>query len=343
MLSRSSSEEIPPFDIIASYRRILKDEEISMPIAAILSLVELIEQSRAGTMFELVQDINVGKERLKKAAANAIGLSAGAELFSAFVTSFPHESTDFESLKRELVHEGRKYASESSSRRQKIAHYALKFIKDGAVILTHSYSRVAMQVLLHAHKSKRISVYVTEGRPRGLGGKTVQLLIAAGVPTYLTLDTSVGYLIDKVDMVLVGSEAVLESGGLVNAVGSYQMALIAKASHKPFYAVAESYKFHRFFPLSQSDLNKSAMHLSEDAGNQQGRGPPPNLQGHSVAPGQLPDGSTKLEIGPTSSRHLMRYPEVDYTRPDLISLVFSDVGILTPSGVSQYLVGMLAG
>jgi len=30
-------------------------------------------------------------------------------------------------------------------------------------------------------------------------------------------------------------------------------------------------------------------------------------------------------------------------RPDLISLVISDVGILTPEGVSHYLVGMFAG
>ena len=31
------------------------------------------------------------------------------------------------------------------------------------------------------------------------------------------------------------------------------------------------------------------------------------------------------------------------SRPDLISLVISDVGILTPEGVSHYLVGMFAG
>jgi len=80
---------------------------------------------------------------------------------------------------------------------------------------------------------------------------------------------------DKVDFVLVGSEAVVESGGLVNAVGSNQMAIIAKAENKPFYALAEryvpvvicdieehgsprmanySYKFRRLFPLSQYDL-----------------------------------------------------------------------------------------
>jgi hypothetical protein len=44
---------------------------------------------------------------------------------------------------------------------------------------------------------------------------------------------------EKVDFVLVGSEAVVESGGLINAVGSNQIAIIAKAANKPFYALAE--------------------------------------------------------------------------------------------------------
>lgn len=63
-----------------------------------------------------------------------------------------------------------------------------------------------------------------------------------------------------------------------------------------------------------------------------------------------------------SDDQLDRNPGVDYTkyphsllelhssdsfkkhdRPDLITLVFSDIGILTPDGVSQYLVGMFAG
>lgn len=47
------------------------------------------------------------------------------------------------------------------------------------------------------------------------------------------------YVMDKVDFVLVGSEAVVESGGLINAVGSNQIAIIAKAANKPFYALAE--------------------------------------------------------------------------------------------------------
>lgn len=55
----------------------------------------------------------------------------------------------------------------------------------------------------------------------------------------MVLDSAVAYVMDQVDFVLVGSEAVVESGGLINAVGSNQMAIIAKAAHKPFYALAE--------------------------------------------------------------------------------------------------------
>jgi translation initiation factor eIF-2B subunit alpha len=72
--------------------------------------------------------------------------------------------------------------------RHKIADLAIGFLRDDCVvrvfrnafhptradplsqILTHSYSRTVMQALLRAHKqNKRIKVYVTEGRPEGLG------------------------------------------------------------------------------------------------------------------------------------------------------------------------------
>ena len=71
--------------------------------------------------------------------------------------------------------------------------------------------------------------------------KTCQELTAAGVPCTVVLDSAVAYVMEKVDCVLVGSEAVVESGGLINAVGSNQIAIIAKAANKPFYALAERY------------------------------------------------------------------------------------------------------
>ncbi|KAI0374795.1 nagb/rpia/CoA transferase-like protein [Pilatotrama ljubarskyi] len=336
------------FDIYATFQQFLQDDQISPPLAAILSLAEAIVNSNAGTMFELVQALNDGAEELKRRSPNPISLNAGCELFIAFVTLFPHESDNFAELKKELEQQGRKYAAEAISFRHKIAELALGFIKDDSVILTHSYSRVVLTALLHAHKTKRISVYVTESRPRGLGLKTYQALTAAGIPCSVVLDSAVAYVMDRVDFVLVGSEAVVESGGLINYVGSNQMAIIAKAANKPFYALAESYKFHRLFPLSQYDLpthNPNILSFATPTARSAGQ------DGASATAAPEANTQSSANVGNTSSSaeramtqdQIAKNPGVDYTRPDLISLVFSDVGILTPEGVSQYLVGMFAG
>ncbi|KZT26227.1 nagb/rpia/CoA transferase-like protein [Neolentinus lepideus HHB14362 ss-1] len=351
--SRSLSQE--SFDVYASYQRILENEEIATPLAAILALTELIEHSKAGTMFELVKELHDAAEILKRRTTNAISLNAGTELFIAFVTLFPHESDSFADLKTELVKQGQKYAAEALTYRSKISELALDFIKDDSVILTHSYSRVVMQTLLRAHKQKRISVYVTEARPRGLGVKTYEALTAAGIPCTMVLDSAVAYVMDMVDFILVGSEAVVESGGLINAVGSNQIAIIAKAAKKPFYALAESYKFHRLFPLSQYDLPTHTDDILSFPRHAQRPSPAltarpsvaPSTSSNPLVSGHLPIGRSKSSTSSSqlamTPEQILRNPKVDYTMPDLISLVFSDVGILTPEGVSQYLVGMFAG
>lgn len=37
-------------------------------------------------------------------------------------------------------------------------------------------------------------------------------------------------------------------------IGTYQMAVCSKAHNKPFYVVAESFKFVRLYPLNQQDV-----------------------------------------------------------------------------------------
>lgn len=50
----------------------------------------------------------------------------------------------------------------------------------------------------------------------------------------------------RVDLVLVGAEAVVENGGVINKLGTYQIAMAAKAHSVPVYVAAESYKFARW-------------------------------------------------------------------------------------------------
>lgn len=61
----------------------------------------------------------------------------------------------------------------------------------------------------------------------------------------------------RVDMVLVGAEGVVETGGVINKLGTYQAALAAHAHNTPFYVAAESYKVVPPFPLH---ITRPTMH-----------------------------------------------------------------------------------
>lgn len=333
------------------FKQNLKDPKISQHLAAIRTLTDLLDISEAETTAELVQELRDASETIMRSGPNRLCASVGCDLFLAFITLFPHAADTVPALKKELQAEGRKYVAEAMGYRDKIAESVLDFIKDDSVILTHSYSRVVMTALLHAHKTKRISVYVTEARPNGRGLMTYAELIEAGIPCTVVLDSAVAYVMDRVDFILVGSEAVVESGGLINAVGSNQIAILAHAARKPFYALAESFKFHRHFPLSQYDLPTHTPNtLSFPVLT------PLNPEAHDQDSGTSPEKLPSSGDGKYLTEQLLHAakdrvmtmiqlecnPRVDYTRPDLISLVFSDVGILTPEGVSQYLVGMFA-
>ena len=49
---------------------------------------------------------------------------------------------------------------------------------------------------------------------------TARTLHEAGVPVTLTTDNAVAHIMDTVDLVLVGAEAVVENGGIVSRVTS---------------------------------------------------------------------------------------------------------------------------
>ena len=103
-----------------------------------------------------------------------------------------------------------------------------------------------------ASQGKHFEVVVTEGRPATTGSKVAEQLIRSGIPCTLVLDSAIAYKMLDIDLVLVGADGVVESGGIINQIGTYQIALVAHALETPFYVAAESYKFARLFPLTQS-------------------------------------------------------------------------------------------
>ncbi|CAK7897584.1 translation initiation factor eIF-2B subunit alpha [[Candida] anglica] len=305
------------FDITKAYLKFLEDDsELTMPIAAIESLVTMLRVEQPATSSELIKLVKSNIEVLKSSISNAISLSAGCDLFMRFVLRNTNLYADWESCKRNLVENGELFVQRAKESRSKSAEFGIPFIKDDDTILVHSYSRVVFQLLLRARRERftRFRVIVTESRPTGKGHHMRKLLQQADIPVELIVDNAVGYVIHKVDKVLVGAEGVAESGGIINHIGSYQIGCLAKANNKPFYVVTESHKFVRLFPLSPNDLPEDISRIIEE--------------------------TTDSKTDDEDSDLLVTSPLIDFTPHEYITALITDLGVLTPSAVSEELIKM---
>jgi len=122
----------------------------------------------------------------------------------------------------------------------RIIHYAERTVPLGAV-LTHSYSATALAVLEHlGHQGA--GVIVTESAPLYEGRATARHLARLGIGVTLISDAQAGSFVPRVSAVLVGADTVFANGAVVNKVGTYTLALLARRAHIPFYVATETLK-----------------------------------------------------------------------------------------------------
>lgn len=309
------SPRTKPADILRSLIDAV-GEDVAVPVCCMKALLSVIKASESMTWMQLERELRDAIHVLKNCDAadlkgrTKISMGSGCDLFMKYVTRAFLEYSDFNACKQELIRRGENFTGMSEASRTTIAGIGHSFVQDGCTVLTHGISRVVTALLLRASQSKQFNVIVTNG-PDGDGTETAKALSEAGIPTSLIIDSAMGMAMEKVDLCIVGAEGVMENGGIVNKIGTYQIAIVAQAMHKPFYVAVESYKFARLYPLSQRDVAD----LSEDSGN---------FLFSSLANNQ---GSVSLQ-----------QPTIDFTPAEYITLLFTDLGVLTPAAVSDELI-----
>ncbi|GAV86553.1 IF-2B domain-containing protein [Cephalotus follicularis] len=294
--------------VIDEFNRWRNQPDLAEAVAAIRALAAVIRDSTATTMMELEIELKKASDSLKSWDTTSISLTAGCDLFIRYVSrTSALEYEDFNSAKSRLLERAEKFGEISCKARRIIAMLSQDFIFDGCTILVHGFSRVVLEVLkLAAQNKKLFRIFCTEGRPDRTGLRLSNELAKLDVPVKLLIDSAVAYTMDEVDMVLVGADGVVESGGIINMMGTYQIALVAHIMNKPVYVAAESYKFARLYPLDQKDMGPALRTIDFGV--------------------PLP---SKVEVE-TSAR--------DYTPPKYLTLLFTDLGVLTPSVVSDELI-----
>lgn len=100
--------------------------------------------------------------------------------------------------------------------------------------------------------------------------------------------------------------------------------MVAKTLKKPFYVAVESYKFARMYPLTQRDVTDMFRHDSDEAS-------------HSHA--NTSTAATEIAASiPRNDNISFFHTTIDYTPAEYITLLFTDLGVLTPAAVSDELI-----
>jgi translation initiation factor 2B subunit (eIF-2B alpha/beta/delta family) len=118
-----------------------------------------------------------------------------------------------------------------------------QLVKSGSLVLTDSHStavRIALRRALAA--GRRFEVACSEARPMGEGVALARSLAFAGVSVHLTTDAALPGWIERADLLLVGADAVFETG-VVNKVGTEPLLQAARRARVPAYVLADSSKW----------------------------------------------------------------------------------------------------
>jgi translation initiation factor 2B subunit (eIF-2B alpha/beta/delta family) len=84
---------------------------------------------------------------------------------------------------------------------------------------------------------------VTETRPLYQGRKTARELAEAGVPVRFYVDSGARIALREADAMMIGTDAVLADGKVINKIGSEMFAEVAGRYGVPVYVITNSWKF----------------------------------------------------------------------------------------------------
>ena len=161
-------------------------------------------------------------------------------------------------IKAALVAEARAMQEEDIRINRAMGQHGQSLLPDPARVLTHcnagglataGYGTAVGVIRAATEAGKRIMVWVDETRPLLQGARlTAWELQRAGIPATLITDNMAGHFMARgqVDVVVVGADRIARNGDVANKIGTYSVALLARAHGIPFYVAA---------PISTLDLS----------------------------------------------------------------------------------------
>ena len=224
-------------------------------------------------------------------------------------------------IKHELRKESQTILDEDIELCKTMGRHGAKLIREGQTILTHcnagalataGYGTALGVVRAAWEEGKKIKVIADETRPVLQGARlTAWELMQDKIPVTLITDNMAGSLMQKglIHVCVVGADRIAANGDVANKIGTYSVAVLAKAHGIPFYVAA---------PYSTIDLNTKS---GDDIPIEQ-RNPTEVTRVHGGDP-IAPSGVDVLN------------PAFDVTPAALITGIITERGVFTPAELAR--------
>jgi methylthioribose-1-phosphate isomerase len=225
-----------------------------------------------------------------------------------------------EDLQRALRDEATAIWDEDRAMCARIGAAGAALIEGDAVVLTHCNAGAlatggmgtALAPVYTLHEAgRRISVVADETRPLLQGSRlTAWELARAGVPVTVIADGMAASRLRRGDItcVLVGADRIAANGDVANKIGTYGLALAARAHGVPFYVAAPTSTFDPTTP------DGASIPIEERAAEELTR-----WHGHAAAP-------TGVRVW---------NPAFDVTPAELVTAIITDRGVFAPADVGR--------
>ncbi len=251
-------------------------------------------------------------QRLRDARPTAVNLRWAVDR-AAFAAAPWLDREDPAGALEAVLREAHAIAREDEEANRSIARHGLDLVPEDSTILTHCNTGdlatvtggTALGIIREAFRAgRRVRVFADETRPRFQGLKlTAWELGRAAVPVTVIPDGAAASLMKsrQVDLVIVGADRIAANGDVANKIGTYSVAVCARAHGVPFYVAAPTSTFDLSCPTGQSIPieERDALEVLEPAGLQ---APPPGARVFN--------------------------PAFDVTPADLVSAIVTEKGIL---------------
>jgi methylthioribose-1-phosphate isomerase len=163
-----------------------------------------------------------------------------------------HTAMPPDKLKIRLIQEAMLIRDEDAAMCRAIGRHGATLLQDGCTVLTHcnagglataEFGTALAPVYTMAGTGRHVRVFADETRPLLQGARlTAWELMQAGIEVTLICDNTAAQVMKegRIDAVLVGADRIAANGDTANKIGTYSVALAAKAHGIPFYVLAPS-------------------------------------------------------------------------------------------------------